>query len=326
MVKLDNNKNSRWPLVTTTVLVYKKFDKLFSALKSIIDQDYPNIEIVISDDSSGNFPLEEVKKFIYKNKKSNIKNIEIIINESNLGTVKNLNNALKKGNGEYFIGLPGDDVFYDNSVISKVVDRFLTTNASLVVCSRLKCSEQNMTEIRLMPDEKFIKKINKLKTLFAQYQAFGNGRYYEMASGSSTYFSKKHFKEWGYFDEKYVLWEDGPFFAQYLRAGNEIHKAYDIISIRYREGGISNSAPHPLMIKDYETFIKEEYFSYINKFNYLNSRMIKFLYKRNDVKSNKVKTFFLYLNYFDCILIKLTYRFYCNHIDKKRRGDRNGLL
>ena len=106
-----------YPLVTSIVICYKKFDYLYEAISSILNQDYPFIQLIISDDASGNFPESEIREYIEKNKKKNIIETKIIVNEKNLGTVRNLNNAQKAGSGEYYIGLSGDDVFYNNNTM-----------------------------------------------------------------------------------------------------------------------------------------------------------------------------------------------------------------
>ena len=68
------------------------------------------------------------------------------------------------------------------------------------------------------------------------------------------YILKKVFWKYGaIFDEKYVLWEDGPFLTQYTR-DNVLSTAYEIISIKYRLGGVSNGKPNPLIQKDIDLY------------------------------------------------------------------------
>ena len=45
-------------------------------------------------------------------------------------------------------------------------------------------------------------------------------------------------EEMSFFDEKYRLWEDGPFLAKYLQRG-KLDCSYDIVSIWYEIGGVS---------------------------------------------------------------------------------------
>ncbi|MET3697024.1 GT2 family glycosyltransferase [Bacillus oleivorans] len=325
-----------YPLVTSIVLCYKKFDHLYDAINSILNQDYPRIELIISDDASGNFPEENVRNYIQKNKKNNIVNTKIIINRQNLGTVRNLNGALKAGSGEYFVGLPGDDVFYDNTVMRRVVERFVETGNEILCCRRLRCSEEGLLPLRLMPNNAYLPIIKMINSPKKQYRAFALGRYYEMASGSTTYFSRKHFERWGYFDESYILWEDGPFFAQYTRSGNIIPTAYDIIAIRYREGGISNSKPNPLMLKDYSRFINVECYQHKDKFNKLDRRYLSFLFERSTKFKgySKSKQIWILIKYFDVVIHKLGYKYFGLFISfyesnirsfNEVKGEKNGL-
>lgn len=306
-----------YPLVTSIVLCYKKFDYIYEAIESILSQDYPQIELIISDDASENFPEKEIRNYIKQNKKDNLVDIKILINESNIGTVRNFNNAIKAGNGEYYIDLAGDDVFFDSTVIRRVVERFEETGYEILSCRRLRCTEDGMKPLMLMPNNTYLSIIGRINTPEKQYHAFAVRCHYEMASGSSTYFSKKHFEKWGFFDESYFLWEDGPFYAKYTRCGNIIPTAYDIISIRYREGGVSGGKPNQLMIDDYNRFVEVECYKYLNNFNKMDRRYISFLYQRlqQEYKSSKWNKILFYIRYFDAVIRRLYYRYFCLFIN-----------
>ena len=74
------------------------------------------------------------------------------------------------------------------------------------------------------------------------------GQTYEFASGAALYYTKSYIEECSAYDESYLLWEDGPFLARATRNGVQVEMAYDIISILYRDGGIS------------DFFLKKNYF------------------------------------------------------------------
>lgn len=116
--------NKKIQKVSVIILTYNQMDYLYDAIKSVLNQDYPNIELIVSDDASCNFQKGMLEKFIEENKTDNIKNTIIIVNSSNVGTVKNINGALKKCTGDIIMPLASDDVFYDKTIVSKVVDRF----------------------------------------------------------------------------------------------------------------------------------------------------------------------------------------------------------
>ena len=87
--------NKKIQKVSVIILTYNQMDYLYDAIKSVLNQDYPNIELIVSDDASCNFQKGMLEKFIEENKTDNIKNTIIIVNSSNVGTVKILMGLLK---------------------------------------------------------------------------------------------------------------------------------------------------------------------------------------------------------------------------------------
>ena len=57
------------PLVSVGVLVYKNFHYIKDVINSILEQDYPNIELIISDDGSPDFCAKEIENYIYGHKR-----------------------------------------------------------------------------------------------------------------------------------------------------------------------------------------------------------------------------------------------------------------
>jgi len=71
-------------------------------IDSCLNQTYKNIEIIVVDDCSTDNTVEILKSYGDK--------IKLIINKTNQGIVKNLNNALLGKEGDYFIFLGHDDI------------------------------------------------------------------------------------------------------------------------------------------------------------------------------------------------------------------------
>lgn len=236
--------NTDLPLVSCIVLSYKKFDYLPEAVRSVLTQDYPRIELLIADDGSPDFePVKQhLQAQIAAERGSNLERAEIHHQPENVGTVKNINSMLRIASGSYYFLLSGDDTFWDTHVLSAVVDRFLQTGADLLSCSRMLCTKQ-MEPVQQLPTPEDLKRIEPLNTPEKQFRSFALLQFHNLASGSAMYYSKQHFLDFGLFDEDYRLWEDGPRLAKYTQAGHTVTTAYDIISVRYRGGGISNVAP-----------------------------------------------------------------------------------
>ena len=98
-------------LISFIILTYRNFDGIYDTLDSVFKQDYPMIEIIISDDASPNASeeLPKIREYIDLHKGDNITNVIINAIKENGGTVKNMNQALKLANGEYIKDLGAED-------------------------------------------------------------------------------------------------------------------------------------------------------------------------------------------------------------------------
>lgn len=308
-------------IVSCIIPTYKKFEYLKVALDSIFLQDYPKIEIIVADDGSDNIDVNDINDYIEKHKKDNIINYKLITQKINVGTVRNMNSAINICNGSIIIPLAADDKFYNENVISLIVERFIETNASILVCSRLKCSEDLQKQIRLMPHPKYVKYIEKkMNTASKQFHHVALGNSMEFASGAAMYYKKELFDKVGGYDEKYLLWEDGPFIAKVTRLNYKIETAYDIISIFYRDGGISSKAPKDKVLskieKDYVNEIENEFIAYKEIFTKFENKVIL---GRKKMQENKniidAKILFNYPEaVFNTLMIKIykfIYRYIC---------------
>lgn len=293
------------PLISVVTLTYKKFEYLFDTIDSVLDQTYPRIEYIISDDGSPNFPQKEIEEYISTNKGKNIIKFNVISGSENIGTVKNINRAYRLAAGKILIPLSADDMFYSNDVVDKIVAAFAKKKCNVLVTSRMVCTDGGM-EIGKLPSKKNEKNIHKLNSAYKQHIAFITDEFYDMASGSAMYIKKDFLENWGYFDEKYVLWEDGPFLTQYTK-NNIVSTDYEIISIKYRLGGVSNGQTHPLMRKD--LILYNETDRVAEKFELKRSlqRKIEYICRRYKTFS-WIQKMLLYLSYSDVMLGKIIYK------------------
>ena len=232
--------------VTIITPTYNKFENIQDVLESVVNQNYEDIEYIICDDGSRDFPHDEIAKYVQNNKKDNIKRFLIIHNEKNLGTVKNLNNAISKSTGDIIMFLSGDDVFFAKDVVSKIVERFNHNGCELLVTSRY-CVDDKGNFQGYLPHVADRKKICSW-TSEQQHDRYLMAMYRNMASGSVLCFKRSAFERMGGYDERYILWEDGPFIHKYTR-NHEISCCYDIISIKYRVDGISGN-PNSILLQD----------------------------------------------------------------------------
>lgn len=310
------NNESKKPLVSIITATYKNFDNLFKTIESVVSQDYENIEYIITDDGSGNFPKENVVKYISSFDAKNLKNFHIIEQTKNVGTVRNLNIAYKQSRGEYVFNLSCNDYFYDKQVVSNIVERMMQTGSDLLVTSRIAYFKGNPT--CLMPHFEERKVIEKLDTPYKQYRSFLISQFYDMASGSAMYFSRRILEEFGYFDERYRLWEDGPFLAKYLW-NHKLTFAYDLLSIWYEDAGVSsrrNNGVNPILKKDLDYYYAHERFDHFDQMDRFVQRYIKYSEEKIHAKG-KIHNYFIYVKYFPQAFSYFIYKV------KRRKYERN---
>ncbi len=92
------------PLVTVGICTYNRADGFFpAALRSALDQTYPELEIVVSNNHSTDHTEEVVKDF-------DDPRIRYAKQKENIGPGNNFNACLAEARGEYFLLLHDDDL------------------------------------------------------------------------------------------------------------------------------------------------------------------------------------------------------------------------
>jgi glycosyltransferase involved in cell wall biosynthesis len=98
-------------LVTVICLCYNHEKFVTESLLSVINQNYPFIELIIVDDCSIDDSKNIIKKWLL-----DYPEIQFITNETNLGNTKSFNKALKLVKGDYIIDLAADDILVPNCI------------------------------------------------------------------------------------------------------------------------------------------------------------------------------------------------------------------
>lgn len=92
------------PLVTTIIPSYNHARYVEQAMQSVLDQDYPNIELLVVDDGSTDDSHAVIRAFIDKHP-----HVHVILNTENRGQSSVLKQALAATSGEFVQLLPSDD-------------------------------------------------------------------------------------------------------------------------------------------------------------------------------------------------------------------------
>ncbi len=241
-------------LISVITLSYNSNATIFQTIDSVLKQDYAEIEYIISDDGTSGFDVTEYEQYISTHNLGNIKNFSVIHNTENIGTIRNLNNAIKRSSGEIIITLSADDIFADEKVVSDWVSEFIKTNASVITAKRAVFDNSMQKFICVQPDKREIDIIKtSLTTELFEYIAPKN-----IIFGCCTARTRESFKKYGYFNEKYKYIEDYSMNLQLLKQGANI-QFFDRVVIKYRSSGISAapSVNEEYLTENYSIFESE---------------------------------------------------------------------
>jgi glycosyltransferase involved in cell wall biosynthesis len=118
--------NSAVPLVTISIPTYNQEKYVARAIESALAQDYPNLEIVVSDDASTDGTLAIARTFEGGR-------VRVHGAKANVGRVANYRRSLTElASGDWFVNLDGDDFYDDPQFISHAVAK-VRTDPSIVM-------------------------------------------------------------------------------------------------------------------------------------------------------------------------------------------------
>ncbi len=97
------------PLVSVIIPFYNNIEVLHTAINSVLDQTYKNVEIILIDDYSSN-SLDQIKKYLL------IEKVKYFRNESNKGPGFSRNVGIENSSGDYLAFLDADDTWLNNKL------------------------------------------------------------------------------------------------------------------------------------------------------------------------------------------------------------------
>jgi len=117
------------PLVSVMIVSYNQEGFVREALVSALEQDYENLQVVISDDAS----KDATQHIILEVAKSySADRLKVVLNPQNLGITGNCNEALSHCKGELIAFMGGDDVLMPGKIARQVA--WFNENPDMVLC------------------------------------------------------------------------------------------------------------------------------------------------------------------------------------------------
>gem|GEM_PF-4475847 len=122
------------PKVSIVIPFFNVEEFIEDCIKSVLAQDYPNIEIIFVDDQSPDHSREIVERYAAKDKR-----IRLITHEQNQGLGPARNTGVNHSEGAYLLFLDSDDYFSTPRAVSTLVNEAQSSGCQVVVgsCDRI---------------------------------------------------------------------------------------------------------------------------------------------------------------------------------------------
>ncbi|MFB9076915.1 glycosyltransferase family 2 protein [Flavobacterium procerum] len=221
--------------ISLITVCYNRKKTIEQSIKSVLNQDYANIEYIVIDGNSKDGTQEIIKSYSDK--------ITHYISEPDKGMYDAINKGLKLATGNVIGLMHSDDVFYDENVVSKIVDAF----------------KKNNTIDAIYGNGIYI--TNNTKQKIVRTRIGGKYDYKKLNRGwlplhPTVYIKKAIIERYGNYNLKFKIGSDTEFLLRYLYKYKINIHYLNLYIVKMRMGGLSTSYQRAfeVLIEDYKIY------------------------------------------------------------------------
>lgn len=158
-------------LFTIALITHQQRHHLERCLKYIFRQDYQAVELIICDDNSCDFYVDEVEAYIQKHKSRRIRSVIVHKQTDYSGKAACCQTALSLSHGIYMMFLSADQELYGRKALSKIAGYFGQAEGSILVTRSLSFWENGVQEGGSCPSDAELEWLEKADPdwLFVQF-------------------------------------------------------------------------------------------------------------------------------------------------------------
>ncbi len=206
--------------VSIITVVYNNEQYIESAIKSVLEQTYPNIEYIVIDGASKDKTMEVVKKYEGK--------IAKWVSEKDKGIYDAMNKGLRLASGDIIGILNSDDIYANNEVIALVVENIEKTGADACFGDLVYVDQKNTDTI-----VRFWKS--------SEYQ-HGKFKWGWMPAHPTFFVKNEIYKKYGVFNTDFRIAADYELMLRFLEKYGIKSCYIPKVMVKMRIGGKSNQS------------------------------------------------------------------------------------
>lgn len=132
--------------ITIITVCYNRASTIQEAMRSVLQQDYPDLEYIVVDGASTDGTQQAIQQ-VLDSRLGQRRNVKYL-SEPDHGMYEALNKALRMATGDVIGMLHSDDLFFDRHVLSKYAQYFRWTKADLVYADSIYVKQENIYRIQ----------------------------------------------------------------------------------------------------------------------------------------------------------------------------------
>ncbi len=184
-------------------------------LRSVLSQDYPDIEYIVIDGGSTDGTVELIRKYQQK--------IKYWVSEPDKGISDAFNKGLARAGGDYILFLNADDALANDRVISEIVHQVAENGDPDLIYGDCEVLDRASGESRYITD------------IDLNLSKFCKGR--QMLPHPCLFAHRNYFSKYGNFDIRFRIGMDYEWLLRGIAEARVVH--VPLVITRVRDGGVS---------------------------------------------------------------------------------------
>jgi len=243
-------------LVSIIVITYNSEKYVLDTLKSVKEQTFRNIELIISDDCSTDNTIAVCKQWLDENEKYFVNSL-LITTDKNSGIPSNCNRGAKASQGQWIKFFAGDDLLV-SSYIETLLKFALRDSSNVnIICSNNYglLNDQLLNEKSAFESTPYF-----FKSITAKDQFQIALRIAGAVPALTIMIKRKLFYKVGGFDERYKYLEDYPFFLKINELGEKIYFTPEYLAYYRRHDGNVTREQQYIISPVYKNLLEVRFF------------------------------------------------------------------